>query len=90
MIIYTRFSPSINRNFSFVPTLDGQQYNCVMTWSLAGQRWIVNLYSLSGQLVLSKPLRSSPQNYNINLVEGYFQTSQMVFREASNTFEVSP
>ena len=71
-------------------TLDGQQYNAIVTWSLFGQRWVVNIYSLQSVWVLSKPLRSSPQNYNINLIEGYFTTSSLVYREASNNFEVSP
>ena len=84
------FTPSVTQNFSFQPTLDGQQYNAIVTWSLFGQRWVVNIYSLQGVWVLSKPLRSSPQNYNINLIEGYFTTSSLVYREASNNFEVSP
>lgn len=84
------FAPSTVQNFTFQPTLDGQQYSCIVTWSLFGQRWILNLYTLAGVLVMQKPLAGSPQNYNINLIEGYSFASTMVFREASNAFEVVP
>jgi len=90
MTTYTRFSPTINENFSFLPTFDGQQYNVVVTWSLFGQRWMVNVYDLNGKLKVTKPLRSSPQTKDINLIEGYFTTSSLVYREASANFEVSP
>lgn len=83
------FTPTLNTNFSYLPTLDGVQYNMIVTWSLFGQRWILNIYTLSGNLVLSKPLRSSPDYYDINLIQGYFTTSTLVFRESSNNFEIT-
>lgn len=86
----TQFTPTIDTNFSFLPTLDGQQYNVVVTWNLFGQRWVVNVYTLSGTLVLQKPLRGSPPDYPINLVTGYFVTSSLVYRPSSNNFEVTP
>lgn len=89
MAIYP-FTPSTVQNFAFQPTLDGQQYSCVVTWSLFGQRWILEVYTLAGGLVLQKPLAGSPQDYDIDLIQGYFTISTMVFREASNAFEVAP
>jgi len=88
--VYTQFTPVVNRNFSFNPTLDREQYNAVITWSLFGLRWILNVYNLQNQLILQKPLRASPEDYDINLVEGYFATSTLVYRESTNNFEVSP
>lgn len=85
----TQFTPAVNQNFSFQPTLDGQQYAVVVTWQLFGQRWVVNVYTLQGSLVVAKPLRSSPDDYDINLVEGYFTTSTLVYRASSNNFEVT-
>lgn len=90
MTTLTQFTPAINENFSFLPTLDGQQYNVTVTWNLFGQRWIVNVYTLAGALVFQKPLRGSPADYDINLLAGYFTTSTMVYRVSSNNFEVTP
>lgn len=90
MTTYTQFTPTINQNFSFQPTLDNQQYNAVLTWNLFGQRWILNIYNLQNVLVLQKPLRSSPMGYDVNLIKGYFSTSSLIYRESTNNFEVSP
>ena len=89
MTTFSQFTPTVNQNFSFQPTLDGQQYSVVVTWSLFGQRWIVNIYTLQGVLALQKPLRGSPLDYDINLVEGYFTASSLIYRVATNNFEVS-
>lgn len=90
MTTLTQFTPTINQNFSFQPTLDGQQYQVVVTWSLFGQRWIVNIYTLQNVLVVSKPLRASPMSVDLNLIKGYFTTSSMIYRTSTNNFEVSP
>jgi len=90
MATLTQFTPTINQNFSFLPTLDGQQYNVIVTWNLFGQRWVVNVYTLGGTLVLQKPLRGSPPDYDIDLIKGYFTTSTMIFRADSNNFIVAP
>jgi len=45
-------------------------------------------YPVASDPGLSTQLGSA--TYNINLVEGYFNTSTLVFREASQQFEVSP
>lgn len=90
MTTLTQFAPAANQNFTWQPTLDGQQYVALITWSLFGQRWILNVSNLQGVLVLQKPLTGSPLNYDINLIEGYFATSTLVYRAASNNLEVSP
>ena len=90
MTTLTQFTPTVDQNFSFQPALDGAQYSVVVTWSLFGQRWILNVYTLSGTLVVSKPLTGSPPGYDINLIEGYFTRSSLVYRVSSNNFEVSP
>ncbi len=90
MTTLTQFSPTITQNFTFIPTLDGAQYSVIVNWNLFGQRWVLNVYNLQGVLILQKPLTGSPQDYDINLVEGYFTTSTLVYRESSNNFEVSP
>lgn len=83
-----QFNPSVNANYSFMPTLDGSQYNVIVTWGLFRRGWIVNVYDLSGTLVVAKPLRGSPDGVDINLVEGYF-TSTLVYRTSQNNFVVT-
>jgi hypothetical protein len=90
MTMRVQFAPSVARNFSFQPTLDGQVYNIVITWSLFGQRWLVNCYSLSGTLIFARPLRSSPADQDINIAAGYFKTSTLVYREQTRNFEIFP
>ena len=90
MTTFTQFTPNVSQNFAFEPTLDGQVYSVVVTWSLFGQRWLVNCYDLSGTLIFARPLRSSPNNMDINIAAGYFTTSSLVYREQTRNFEVSP
>jgi len=85
-----QFTPQINQNFTFSPTLDGQQYSVIVVWSLFGQRWIVNVYTLQGVLLFQKPLTGSPNDYSINLAAGYMSSSTLVYRVSTNNFEVSP
>lgn len=75
--------------FQFQPTLDSQVYNVVVTWNLFGRRWYVNVYAVDGTLVVALPLVGSPQDHDINLVGGYFD-SKIVYRASSRQFEVSP
>ncbi len=166
MTTFVTFAPSATVPFSFQPKLDGAQYQAVITWGLAGQRWYVNLYDQTGNLIFYLPVIGSPtaiqtaslswsgvQNlvtvttavphgippgltveltvvgvlpmaYNgiwdmfstapstltfplatdpgsdatvngnigrdINIAGGYFKTSTLVFREATQQFEVTP
>lgn len=84
------FSPSVNANFTFQPTLDGNVHDAIVTWNLFGQRFYLNLYDLSGALVVCRALVGSPNDQDIDLVGGYFTASKMVFRQSSQQFEVSP
>jgi hypothetical protein len=54
------FNPTAQATFTFSPTLDGQQYQGIVTWSLFGQRYYLNLYSLSNVLVVARALVGSP------------------------------
>lgn len=59
MTTFVAFSPSPLQPFQFVATLDGQQYTIIVTWNIFGQRWYINVYSLSGVLVAVLPLIGS-------------------------------
>lgn len=89
MTTFTAFAPSPSAPFQFTPTLDGQQYSVVIVWNMFGQRWYMNLSTLTGALVLSRSLVGSPPDYDINLVSGYFK-STLVYRAGTDQFEVSP
>lgn len=54
------FNPTAQAVFTFSPTLDSQQYQGICTWSLFGQRYYLNLYSLSNILVVARALVGSP------------------------------
>jgi hypothetical protein len=84
------FTPSQSSPFQFQPTLDGTVYTVIVTWNLFGRRYYVNIYDLSGVLILCTAMVGSPQGYDVNLVGGYFTSSKMVFRQSSQQFEVSP
>lgn len=89
MTTVTAFSPSPLGPFQFQPTLDGVEYNAIVTWNTYAQRWYVNVYDQSGTLIVAIARVGSPPGFDISLVAGYF-ASTLVFRQATQTFEVSP
>lgn len=76
-------------NFTFQATLDSQPYNVIVTWSIYGQRYYVNLYDTAGVRIFTMPLIGSPNDYDISMTAGYF-TSKLIYRESSQQFEVTP
>jgi hypothetical protein len=83
------FTPPVGGNFQFQPTLDGAQYNVIITWNLWATRYYVNIYTLQNALVLCIALIGSPDNVDISMTKGYFD-STLVYRVSSGNFEVSP
>ena len=61
MTTVVNFSPSATAAppFQFQATLDGVQYNITTTWNVFGQRWYVNLYTLSGTRLMTRPMVGS-------------------------------
>lgn len=86
---YINFSPSVLAPFQFQATLDGNNYAVVITWSLFGQRYYINVFDLSNNLVVSQAMVGSPNNYPINLVNGYFK-SVLAFYPQQNQFVITP
>lgn len=84
------FNPSSNSNFRFAVTMDTIKYNCVVNWNLFGQRFYISMFDINSNRVFTLPVISSPQGFDINIAGGYFQNSSLVFRSASNQFEVTP
>lgn len=83
------FLPSPTAAFSFQPTLDGVVHTAIVTWNLFGQRYYINIYDASGELVVAKAMVGSPLNYNISLTAGYF-ASELIWRVQSGNFEILP
>lgn len=71
-------------------TLDGQTYRGVATWNIAGQRWYLTIYSQSGDVVWCGALIGSPIGFDMPLAPGIFTTSQILYREDTGNFEVTP
>lgn len=59
MTTYFSFTPSASQAFTFQPTLDGNQYNVTVAWSLFGQRHYVKCETLTGALIFYVPLVGS-------------------------------
>lgn len=82
------FDPTPQAPFSFQTTLDNSVYNVTIPWNLA-QRWYITITDQTDAHILTLPLIGSPLDFDISLTGGYF-TSKIVFREATQTFEISP
>lgn len=83
------FQPSPLVAFQFLATLDEQLYTCSVRWNVFGQRWYLYISTQDGTLVVAQALVGSPPDYDISLTAGYF-TSTMVFRQDTQTFEITP
>jgi hypothetical protein len=81
------FVPQAGLPFQFSCVLDGQTFDCTVTWNLFEQRFFINLFSTDGTRVLSIARVGSPSGYDISLVAGYY-TTKLVWRDPDNQFEV--
>ena len=75
MTTYIPFTPSLISAPQFTPTLDGAQYNVVVTWSLFGQRYYLNCYSLNGERIFTAPLIESAAGVAIESLKWDVTTS---------------
>lgn len=96
MTTYTLFQPTSVAKFTFSPTLNNITYTIQIPWSIAGQRWYFNLLDFANNTVIYAALISSPNDYDINLIAGYSDTSgspftsTLIFRDETQQFEVTP
>lgn len=84
------FNPQSNQNFTFNPVLDGVNCVAVCTYNIYAQRYYISIYDTARTLIVINPVIASPDDYDINLIYGYFDTSTLIYRESSNVFEVTP
>ena len=90
MTTIVKFEPSPNANFQFNPTLDGVGYVAVCTYNNYSPRYYISIYDLSRNLIMTRPIVGSPDNYDINILAGFFTNSTMVYRVSSAQFEITP
>lgn len=90
MTTFVPFQQPLNSPMQFNATFDGSNYIVQVPWSLFGQRYYVTVMDQFGNLVFNIPRIGSTLDNNINLLQGYFKTSTMVFRTATNQFEINP
>lgn len=62
-----QFVPNTSGPFQFKPTIDGTLYTAQITYSLFGQRYYLNLYDQSNDLVLCRSLVSSGPQVSVTL-----------------------
>lgn len=71
MTDFINFAPSAVSPFQFIATLDGAQYNVIVTWNMfrssnnSNQGFYVNVYDLSGNLVVSRAVSGSAVGQNL-------------------------
>jgi hypothetical protein len=63
MTTYFPMPSNPQASFQFSPTLDGQQYTAIVTWNLEGQRYYLNLYDLSNNLITCRARVGSPGGF---------------------------
>lgn len=90
------FSPSAGSVYQFQPTLGGKVYTVRCPYNEWGKRYYVQILTVNQTPVYFMPLSGSPPDSDISLlppldpITGLPWTSTMVFREATQTFEVNP
>lgn len=62
------FIPSNIRTPTFPVTLDGGDYNIVITWNISALRYYLNVYARDGTWIITVPLISTPPARNVQKV----------------------
>jgi hypothetical protein len=75
MTTFFPFTPTGVAPFSFKPTLDGQEYQAVVTWSLFGQRYYISIYTLNQVLIVYLPVVGCPTGMQIENLSWDVDTS---------------
>jgi len=75
MTQFIDFTQPAGTNFQFQAPFDGAIYTVVVTWSLFGVRYYVNIYDLSGNLIGSRPMVGSPSAVLLESIVNDSQTA---------------
>jgi hypothetical protein len=90
MATITKFNPSSTAQFQFSVRLDGTNYSVLCPYNNYSPRYYFSIFDNAGNLILNRPIIASPDNYDINLIQGYFQESTLIYRFSSQSFIVTP
>ena len=90
MTTIINFNPSATANFQFNCTLDDKACVVVCVYNNYSPRYYFNVYDSARNLLLTRPIIGSPDDYDIDMLFGYFTTSKMIYRVSSNNFEITP
>ena len=88
-IVPFRPDPNGAPPFTAQVTLDGTGYILAATWNLYRGDWYISLTDHSGNLVVNQPLIGSPPDSDIYLAPGQFTISTILYRVATQNFEVN-
>lgn len=90
MTTFVKFNPASTANFQFNVTLDNVPYVVVCSYNSYSSRYYISIYDTARTLIFVRPMVGSPNDYDINLVFGFFNISTMVYRVSTNQFEITP
>lgn len=76
-------------SMTFSPILDGNVYTCQMKWNIAAQRWYLQITDSSDNTVMNTAVVGSTTSGCINLIEGVFTATTMIWREKNGQIEVA-
>jgi len=82
------FTPSTISAFEFQATLDGTSHRCYVEYNLGAERQYLRILNGSGKRVLYLPLIASPLTRDINIVNGWFKSSKIMYRKQLNQIEI--
>ena len=86
------FTPnnSASPPFQAVVTLDGSSYSISTMWNSYRSDWYIQLRDQSGNLLVNQPLIGSPPSSDIPLFPDTLTTSTILYRVATQQFEITP
>ena len=85
-----QFQPASTANFQFSPVLDGITYVAICTYNNYSPRYYISIFDTNNNLVINRPIIASPDDYDINIIQGYFKTSKLVYRASNRSFIITP
>lgn len=83
------FTGNERESMAFTPVLDSTVYNCQIKWNIAAQRWYLLITDNSGNTVLNTALVGSESSGGINLINGVFTSTTLIWREKNGQIEVN-
>lgn len=87
MTTFYDFAPNTTALPQYIFPLDGIDYNAIVIWNFAAERFYLNVLTMADVLVFSAPLIESPPDHDYSISAGYF-TTQIIYRVANKQIEV--